>query len=415
MRFEDLGLAEPLLRAIADAGYTTPTPIQAQGIPPLLEGKDLKGTAQTGTGKTAAFSLPILNHMHQHPTPDKKQANRHARPIRALAVTPTRELAQQVFESFVEYGKYLDIESLAIYGGVRQGPQASKLKKGVDVLVATPGRLLDLMEQGLVNLHACEHFVLDEADRLLDMGFIEDIWRIVAALPEKRQTLLFSATMPFKIQTLANSIMHDPAEVRIAPDTIAAETVDQQLFLVEQKDKRRLLETLLSENDKMDRTLVFPRTKRGADRVTSHLRRANIPAEAIHSDKQQRQRERALENFRDGKTRVLVASDIASRGLDIDEVSHVVNYDMPNEAEVYVHRIGRTGRAGQEGQALSFCAMEERIILDEVEKFISRPIPLVEEHPFQSEIPRGTSRQEDKPVPQGVNARLRRPTRRRRL
>ena len=382
MCFKDLDLIEPLLRAVAEEGYTTPTPIQIQAIPPLLAGRDLLGCAQTGTGKTAAFALPILQRFH---------ANQHkgegVRPIRALIITPTRELASQISDSFGAYGAHTRLRHTVVFGGVRQGPQAKALKKGVDILVATPGRLLDLMGQKLIKLRNLEVFVLDEADRMLDMGFIIDIRRIIAQIPEKRQTLLFSATMPSAIQGLADSLLHDPVEVRVSPETPAAETVTQSVYLVEWHDKQALLEHLLAGKD-ATRVLIFTRTKRGADKVTTHLKLAGIKADSIHSDKTQVARERALARFKQGRTPVLVASDIAARGIDIDNISHVINYDMPNEAEVYIHRIGRTGRAGTQGVAWSFCGVEERYLLNAIEKLLDQSIEIISDHPFPSPLTR---------------------------
>jgi len=382
MRFKDLGLIDPLCCAVSEEGYTTPTPIQIEAIPPLLEGKDLLGCAQTGTGKTAAFALPILQRFHAN-----QYKGKGARPIRALIITPTRELASQISDSFSAYGAHTRLKHTVVFGGVRQGPQAQALKKGVDILVATPGRLLDLMGQKLIKLNKLEIFVLDEADRMLDMGFIIDIRRVIAEIPEKRQTLLFSATMPSAIQGLADSLLTDPVEVRVSPENPAAETVTQSVYLVEWHDKQALLEHLLAGRD-ATRVLIFTRTKRGADKVTDHLKRAGIRADAIHSDKTQVARERALARFKKGKTPVLVASDIAARGIDIDDITHVINYDMPNEAEVYVHRIGRTGRAGTQGIAWSFCGVEERYLLSAVEELLDEPIDIITEHPFPSPLPR---------------------------
>jgi ATP-dependent RNA helicase RhlE len=382
MLFKDLGLIEPLCRAVAEEGYTTPTPIQEQAIPPLLEGKDLLGCAQTGTGKTAAFSLPILQHFHSN-----QYKGEGARPIRALIITPTRELASQISDSFSAYGTHTRLRHTVVFGGVRQGPQAQALKKGVDILVATPGRLLDLMGQKLINLSKLEIFVLDEADRMLDMGFIIDIRRVISQMPAKRQTLLFSATMPSAIQGLADSMLKDPVEVRVSPEKPAADTVTQSVYLVEWHDKQALLEHLLAGKD-ATRVLIFTRTKRGADKVTDHLKRVGIKADAIHSDKTQGAREKALAKFKKGKMPVLVASDIAARGIDIDSITHVINYDMPNEAEVYVHRIGRTGRAGTQGIAWSFCGVEERFLLSAVEELLDQPIDIISEHPFPSPLPR---------------------------
>jgi ATP-dependent RNA helicase RhlE len=382
MHFKDLGLIEPLQTAVAEEGYTTPTPIQAQAIPPLLEGKDLLGCAQTGTGKTAAFALPILQRFHSN-----QHKGKGPRPIRALIITPTRELASQISDSFSAYGVHTRLRHTVVFGGVRQGPQAQALKKGVDILVATPGRLLDLMGQKLIKLQNLEVFVLDEADRMLDMGFIIDIRRVIAEIPQDRQTLLFSATMPSAIQGLADSLLTDPVEVRVSPEKPAADTVTQSVFLVEWHDKQELLEQLLAGDD-ATRVLVFTRTKRGADKVTDHLKRAGIKADAIHSDKTQGAREKALAQFKKGKTPVLVASDIAARGIDIDNITHVINYDMPNEAEVYVHRIGRTGRAGTQGIAWSFCGVEERYLLSAVEELLDEPINIIADHEFCSPLPR---------------------------
>ena len=382
MPFKSLGLIEPLLRAVAEEGYTTPTPIQIQAIPPLLAARDLLGCAQTGTGKTAAFALPILQRFHAN-----QYKGQGVRPIRALIITPTRELASQISDSFGAYGAHTRLRHTVVFGGVRQGPQAKALKKGVDILVATPGRLLDLMGQKLIKLRGLEVFVLDEADRMLDMGFIIDIRRIIAQIPEKRQTLLFSATMPSAIQGLADSLLNDPVEVRVSPEAPAAETVSQSVYLVEWHDKQALLEHLLAGKD-ATRVLIFTRTKRGADKVTTHLKIAGIKADSIHSDKTQVARERALARFKQGKTPVLVASDIAARGIDIDNISHVINYDMPNEAEVYVHRIGRTGRAGTPGVAWSFCGVEERYLLNAIEELLDQPIEIISDHPFPSPLTR---------------------------
>jgi ATP-dependent RNA helicase RhlE len=375
MPFSALGLAEPLVRALRDEGYASPTPIQQRAIPPVLEGRDVLGCAQTGTGKTAAFALPILQRLSAHLT----QA--HPRPIRCLVLTPTRELAAQIGESFRAYGRHLRLSHTVIFGGVGQHPQVQALRRGVDVLVATPGRLLDLMNQGHVRLDKIEIFVLDEADRMLDMGFINDIRKVVRVIPQKRQTLFFSATMPREIQSLADSLLHDPVRVEVAAVSSAAETVAQSLYFVAKADKPALLKHLLADRS-ITRALVFSRTKHGADKVCRHLEQAGIRAEAIHGNKSQNARIRALEGFRKGTTRVLVASDIAARGLDIDGISHVVNYDLPNEPETYVHRIGRTGRAGASGIALSFCDGEERAYLRDIERTIRKPVPVVAEHPF---------------------------------
>jgi ATP-dependent RNA helicase RhlE len=383
LSFKNLGLIEPLSRAVREEGYIHPTPIQEEAIGLLLDGADLLGCAQTGTGKTAAFALPILQRLAGGKAPAEAK-----RPVRALVVTPTRELAAQIGESFATYGRHTHLRYVTVHGGVRQGPQVRKLKRGVDVLVATPGRLLDLMGQKVVTLAKVEVLVLDEADRMLDMGFIPDIRKIVARVPERRQTMLFSATMPKSIMHLANSILTDPVEIRITPEAPAAETVDQTVYFVEPRHKQALLHHLLDQGD-ISRALVFARTKRGADRIVLHLKHAHYSAEVIHSDKPQRTRQRVLNNFKEGKTRVLVASDIAARGLDVDDISHVINYDLPKDPEMYVHRIGRTGRAGQPGRALSFCGLAERDHLDGIERLIDQQVPTAEDYPFASPIPRG--------------------------
>ncbi|MFP4356654.1 MAG: DEAD/DEAH box helicase [Phycisphaerae bacterium] len=388
MKFEDLGLIEPLLEAIQFEGYTHPTPIQEKAIDPLLDGEDIMGCAQTGTGKTAAFALPILQRLEElEPLDTGKGGPKH--PVRVLVLSPTRELAQQIDESFEAYGRYLKHRHTCIVGGVRQGPQVKALRRGVEVVIGTPGRVLDLIGQRHLDLSWVETFVLDEADRMLDMGFIEDIHKIIRRLPRVRQNLMFSATMPQSIQLLAHEILDEPVKVTIQPEAPAADTVNQKVYFVERADKQRLLEHLLSDSEQIERALVFIRTKRRADRVCMYLKGANIRAEAIHSDRTQKAREKALKDFKAGKTRVLVASDIAARGLDVDGITHVINYDMPNEPETYVHRIGRTGRAGNEGLAMSFCDVEERTVLDSIEKLIRKPIDSVDQHPFQSIHPRG--------------------------
>ena len=404
MPFNKLGLIEPLLRAVCSEGYTIPTPIQLHAIPPVLAGKDLLGCAQTGTGKTAAFALPILqrlsaggNGVPQPATageirPDEAGAHPRAsngkRPVRALVLTPTRELAAQIHASFRVYGQHVDLRCAEVFGGVSQVPQEKALRQGVDILVATPGRLLDLMGQGLVHFKHLEVLVLDEADRMLDMGFIPDVRRILAALPSQRQTLFFSATMPGTIQGLADTILRDPVEVRETPEAPAAETVEHSVYLVEQGQKQALLEHLLAAGPEICRALVFTRTKHGAEKVARRLKGARISADAIHGNKSQGARERSLDEFKRGRTRVLVASDLAARGLDVDDISHVINFDMPSEAEMYVHRIGRTGRAGASGTALSFCSYEERSQLNSIERLIRQTVATVEDHPFQSPLPR---------------------------
>ncbi len=381
MTFDDLKLAEPLLRAVKEEGYTTPTPIQTQAIPPALEGRDVLGCAQTGTGKTAAFALPILQRLSAGNPPPA-----NGRPIRALILTPTRELASQIAESFQAYGRFTKLSWAVIFGGVGQNAQEQALRRGVDVLVATPGRLLDLMSQGLVSYKALEVFVLDEADRMLDMGFIHDVKRVIAALPQKRQTLFFSATMPPEIQALSKSLLKDPARVEVVPQSTTAEKVEQRLYFVEREQKRHLLVHLLGDQT-IRRALVFTRTKHGANRVTRQLEAARITAAAIHGNKSQNARERALDDFKDGSCRVLVATDIAARGIDIEGITHVINFDLPNIPESYVHRIGRTGRAGATGTALSFCDTEERAFLKDIERTIRLRVPVVADHPFRSGQP----------------------------
>lgn len=378
--FSELQLLEPLLSAITAQGYTTPTPIQAQAIPHLLDGRDLLGIAQTGTGKTAAFALPILDFLGGDPQP------RRARRPSVLVLTPTRELAAQIGDSFDGYGKNVDVKTAVIFGGVGQTPQVQKLRRGVDVLVATPGRLLDLISQKHVDLCDIEVFVLDEADRMLDMGFIHDVRKVIDRLPEERQTLLFSATMPTDIVELAQRILDDPVRVEVTPPATTVERIDQSLMLVEKSDKRDLLSHVL-EDLTIDRVLVFTRTKHGADRVARHLDKQKIKAAAIHGNKGQGARERALEGFKSGKLRVLVATDIAARGIDVRDITHVINFDLPNVPETYVHRIGRTARAGASGIALSFCDTEEREYLVDIERLIGRHLARIDEHGFVASQP----------------------------
>jgi ATP-dependent RNA helicase RhlE len=376
MSFENLKLIEPILRALKTEGYTTPTPIQEQAIPIILQHKDLLGCAQTGTGKTAAFAIPILQLLYQDRLQHKEQKT-----IKAIILTPTRELAIQIDESFAAYGRHTGLKHLVIYGGVSQNPQTDALRRGVDILVATPGRLLDLMNQRFVHLEHIKMLVLDEADRMLDMGFVHDVKKIIAKVPVKRQTLFFSATMPNEIQQLANTILTNPEKVEVTPASSTADTIQQSLYYVEKSDKRSLLIHLLK--DKMIKTaLVFTRTKHGADKVVKDLTRVGITAEAIHGNKSQNARQRALTNFKNRTTRVLIATDIAARGIDIDELTHVINYELPNIPETYVHRIGRTGRAGASGIAFSFCDQEEIEFLKDIHKLISKPIPVNEEHPY---------------------------------
>src|SRR5688572_7989434 len=374
MKFDTLGLAEPLLRSLHEERYHTPTPIQAQAIPHVLHGRDLLGAAQTGTGKTAAFALPILHRLRE------KHANQHSHPhphahrsVRCLVLAPTRELALQIDESFRVYGRHLRLKHAVVFGGVSQHAQVQALARGVDVLVATPGRLLDLMNQRFVDLSRVEVLVLDEADRMLDMGFINDIRKIVARVPQKRQTLMFSATMPSEIRTLAQSILNNPASVNVAPVGTTIDKVDQSVYHVAKRDKPHLLAHLI-KNNAISRALVFTRTKHGADRVVRQLHKAGIPSEAIHGNKSQNARQRALTNFKSGKTAVLIASDVASRGIDVDDISHVFNYDLTHEPETYVHRIGRTARAGAAGHAISFCDPDERPYLRAIEKLIRKSI-----------------------------------------
>ncbi|RTZ93595.1 MAG: ATP-dependent helicase [Deltaproteobacteria bacterium] len=374
-------LIPPLKRAISDAGYLTPTPIQEQAIPHLLKGKDMLGCAQTGTGKTAAFMLPILQYLVQHP---KKPSP--GKP-RVLVLTPTRELAAQIGDSISTYGRYSRVSHVVIYGGVGQNPQVAKLKQGRDVVVATPGRLLDLMRQGHISLNTIEVFVLDEADRMLDMGFLPDIRRIIEKLPKKRQTLFFSATMAPPVVALAQTLVHNAVRISINPEQPTVEKISQKILFVDKKNKNPLLISLLG-NPLMDRVIVFTRMKHVANRVAEKLNKAGISATAIHGNKSQRARTQALSGFKRGKTRVLVATDVAARGIDVENISHVINYDLPEEPEMYVHRIGRTGRAGLEGSAISFCSVEERGMLDSIEVLIGKKVPTEIEHRFHSEAAR---------------------------
>jgi len=376
MAFKKLELIEPILKALSQEGYTTPTPIQAQSIPLILERRDLLGCAQTGTGKTAAFAIPILQILHE-----QKQQERGPRNIKVLILTPTRELAIQIDESFEAYGRYTGLTHTVIFGGVSQLNQTNILRRGVDILVATPGRLLDLISQGFIDLKYLKIFVLDEADRMLDMGFIHDVKRIITKLPVKRQTLFFSATMPPEIQKLANVLLTDPAKVEVTPASSTVDAIEQSLYYVDKKDKPQLLLHLL-KNPQIETALIFTRTKHGADKVVKFLHHAHITAAAIHGNKSQNARQNALSNFKNGKTRVLVATDIAARGIDIDELSHVFNFDLPDVPETYVHRIGRTGRAGNTGIAIAFCDGDERIELRDIQKLIGKSIPVVGDHPF---------------------------------
>ncbi len=370
LTFVSLGVAEPILRALAAENYTHPTPIQAKAVPALLEGRDLLGIAQTGTGKTAAFGLPLLQKLSVgHVPPGPKQA-------RALILAPTRELAVQIEQSLRTYGRFLNLKLAVILGGVSQNNQVRAMARGVDILVATPGRLLDLVQQKHVRLDAVESFIVDEADRMLDMGFIRDVRKLVVLLPKKRQSMLFSATMPDDIAKLAHEMLNQPQRIEIAPQGRTADRVTQKLYFVPMPQKRQLLSELLKDVS-LNRVIVFTRTKHGANRVAEHLSRTGVVAEAIHGNKSQNARQRALEMFRDGKARVLVATDIAARGIDIDNISHVVNFELPNEPESYVHRIGRTARAGTEGVAISFCDASERNYLRDIERLIRMKIEVV--------------------------------------
>jgi ATP-dependent RNA helicase RhlE len=377
MTFQDLGIIDPILRALKEEGYAHPTPIQEQAIPMLLRGKDLLGCAQTGTGKTCAFAVPIIQQIYEDPA--TKQGKRK---IQALVVAPTRELALQIDESFKAYGRFTGLRSTVIFGGVKQGSQVQALQRGVDVLVATPGRLLDLIGQGYISLKDVKYSVLDEADHMLDMGFIHDIKKIIRQLPDQRQSLFFSATMSKEIRELAKRILDGhPEKVTIRPEQTTSERVDQGVYFVSKQDKRKLLVHLL-QDDAVESALVFSRTKHGADKIVRVLSKSGVHAAAIHGNKSQNARQRALGQFKDGKINVLVATDIAARGIDVDELSHVINYDLPNVPETYVHRIGRTGRAKASGVALSFCDQEERAYLKDIQKLIDQRVPVIEEHPF---------------------------------
>ena len=375
-----MGLISPILQALQTEGYTTPTPIQAQAIPQILAGKDLLGCAQTGTGKTAAFAIPILQLLEQHRLEEHKKGSSN-NGIKVLILTPTRELAIQIDESFGAYGKNLRNRHTVIFGGVNQHSQVLALQRGVDIVIATPGRLLDLMNQGYVHLNHLTTFVLDEADRMLDMGFVNDVKRIITKIPSKRQTLFFSATMPSDIQQLANSILTNPSIVQVSPVSSTADTIKQKLYYVDKNNKKDLLFHLLKD-PAINSALVFTRTKHGANKVAEHLVRMGIETQAIHGNKSQNARQEALNNFKSGRNRVLVATDIASRGIDIDELSHVINFELPNIPETYVHRIGRTGRAGFNGIAFSFCDPEEKEFLRDIHKVIGKQIPIESEHPY---------------------------------
>jgi ATP-dependent RNA helicase RhlE len=370
MTFKELNISEPILKALADKDYTTPTSIQEKAIPVALQGRDLLGTAQTGTGKTAAFAIPILQQLLAH----KERGNR--REIKALILTPTRELAAQISDCFQDYSKYTGLRHCVIFGGVKQNPQTEALKHGIDILIATPGRLNDLINQGFIHLDFVRHFVLDEADRMLDMGFIADIKRLLPKLPKERQTLFFSATMPAEIATLSRTILHNPLKVEVTPVASVVDTIEQFIYFVEKEQKKDLLINLLKK-EKKKTVLVFSRTKHGADKIARVLVKAGIRSEAIHGNKSQGARERALLNFKSGKTRVMIATDIAARGIDIDQLGLVINYDLPNIPETYVHRIGRTGRAGHTGIALTFCSEEERTAVINIQKLTGKKLSAV--------------------------------------
>jgi ATP-dependent RNA helicase RhlE len=374
MKFDQLSLSAPLLRALSDLGYENPTPIQAKAIPHVVTGRDLFGCAQTGTGKTAAFALPILEQLQAS---GLKAAP--GKPV-VLVLAPTRELALQIEESFRDYGKYLKLRSTVVFGGVSQHRQVEALRRGCDILIATPGRLLDLMEQNLLSLNAVKYFVLDEADRMLDMGFIHDMKKVIARLPKEKQTCFFSATVPAEVKTLSETLLQNPVRVSVDPENSTTDLVNQELYKVSKEDKRALLKHLLQDRQ-IDHALVFTRTKRGADRVARDLVKSGIPAEAIHGDKSQPAREKALDGFKNRRLRVLVATDIAARGIDVDRLSHVINFEIPEVAETYVHRIGRTGRAGKGGIAISFCTEEEMPYVRSIQKLINKSIPAFK-HPY---------------------------------
>lgn len=379
MSFKELNIIEPVLKALESEGYKNPTPIQKEAIPVILKGKDLLGCAQTGTGKTAAFAIPVIQLLQ------KNVDNKRSKTVKALILTPTRELAIQINESLAVYGRNTGLRHAVIFGGVPQKTQVDAISKGVDILVATPGRLMDLINQGYVSLSSIELFVLDEADRMLDMGFINDIRKIIVKLPVKKQTLFFSATMAKDIIKLAEQILVNPVKIQVTPVSSTADTIQQELYYVEKGDKRKLLDLLL-QNQTFRSVLVFTRTKHGADKVTKELKRAGFSAEAIHGNKSQNARQNALKNFKEGKTRVMVATDIAARGIDVDDLSLVINFELPNVPETYVHRIGRTGRAGANGKAISFCDTEEREYLKDIRKLTSS-IREIKDHPFLTKAP----------------------------
>ncbi len=376
MTFNDLKLYNNIQQALEEEGYSNPTPIQEQAIPEILLGQDLVACAQTGTGKTGAFAIPILNLIHRIVGSAKK-----AKHIRTLVVTPTRELAIQIDDSFKTYGKYTNVKSLVIFGGVNQVPQVNELKNGVDVLIATPGRLLDLHKQGFIDLNHMHHLVLDEADQMLDMGFINDVKKIIKLTPDNRQTLLFSATMPLAIRELADTFLTKPKYISVTPISSTAENVSQKVYFVNKDDKRLLLKQLIIQ-ESLSNALVFTRTKHGADNIVKVLKKASIKAEAIHGDKSQNARQRVLEQFKNKEIDILVATDIAARGIDIEQLPFVINFDIPNISETYVHRIGRTGRAGNSGLAISFCGKDEKTYWQDIEKLIRMKVKVVTDHPF---------------------------------
>ena len=379
MTFKELGIIDPILKALDAQGYTHPTPIQEQSIPILLKGKDLLGCAQTGTGKTAAFGIPIIQHLYNNKTDEKGR-----RKIKSLVVTPTRELAIQISENFTAYGKFANVRNTVVFGGVKQGSQVNALKAGVDVLVATPGRLLDLIQQGYISLSHIEYFVLDEADQMLDMGFINAVKRIISKVNSDRQTLLFSATMSKEIKKLTETYLTDPVQVSVTPENSTVDKIEQSLMHLSKQNKSLALQRIISSNPKK-RVIVFSRTKHGSDKLVKWLGTQNIGADAIHGNKSQGQRQRALDDFKKGKTFVLIATDIAARGIDIPDIEIVINFDLPNVPESYVHRIGRTGRAKESGTALSFCDMEERAYLKDIQKLINQKIPVINDHEFAAE------------------------------
>jgi ATP-dependent RNA helicase RhlE len=391
MQFQTLNVIEPILKSLKEEGYTSPTPIQAAAIPIVLKGSDLLACAQTGTGKTAAFAVPILQQLYHEKALDRK------RKIRSLVLTPTRELAIQIADSFKAYGRHTGLTNTVLFGGVNQNPQTAALFRGTDIVIATPGRLLDLMNQGHLHLRDVEIFVLDEADRMLDMGFMHDVKRILAALPKKKQSLFFSATMPPEIVKLAGTILHNPEKVSVTPVSSTADIIRQHVYFVDKENKNSLLAHVLQDRN-IKTALVFTRTKHGADKVAKFLQKNNIRTEAIHGNKSQNARQRALSNFKEQTTRVLVATDIAARGIDVDDLEFVINVDMPNIPETYVHRIGRTGRAGASGTAYSFCHAEEKDYLRDVEKLIAKSIPVIDNHPFpmMNHAPEPSPRQQAK-------------------